>query len=73
MACLKMVASCCKASICLSPIWENGAAGVRFWRALMSSVAATVAFSADDRNDILELCEKNSTVSDWVTAFVLSM
>ena len=39
----------------------------------MSSVAATVAFSADDRNGILELCGKNSTVSDWMTAFVLGM
>ena len=30
----------------------------------MSSVAATVVFSADDRNSILELCGEISTVSD---------
>ena len=32
-ACWKMVVKCCRTSICLSPILENGAAGAGCWRA----------------------------------------
>ena len=47
-----------------------GAAGAGLWRSWISSVAAIVAFSAEDRNGILELCGRNSTVSGSITALV---
>ena len=47
-----------------------GAAGAWLRRAWISSVAAMVAFSAEDLNGILELCGRNSTVSVFITALV---
>ena len=46
------------------------AAGAGLGRAWISSVADIVAFSAKDRNGILELCRRNSTVSGCITAHV---
>ena len=50
-----------------------GAAGSGLWRAWISSVAYMVAFSAEDRNGILELCRINSTVSGCITDLVSGM
>ena len=36
----------------------------------MNSVAAMVAFLDEELNGILELCSKNSMVSDWMTAHI---
>ena len=47
-----------------------GAAGAGLRRAWISSVAAMVAFSAEDGNGFLELCGRNSTVSGCITALV---
>ena len=47
-----------------------GAAGDGLQRACISSVAAIVAFSAEDQNKIFELCGRNSTVSGCITARV---
>ena len=45
-----------------------GAADAGLRRAYISSAAAIVAFSAEDRNGIFELCGRNSTVSGCITA-----
>ena len=50
-----------------------GAADDGLQRAWISSVAAMVAFSAEDRNDILEFFGRNSTVSSCITALVSGM
>ena len=47
-----------------------GAAGAGLWRAWISSVAAMVIFSAEDRNGMLELCGRNLTVSGCITDLV---
>ena len=47
-----------------------GAAGVGLRRLCISSAAAIVAFYAEDRNGIFELCGRNSTVSSCITASV---
>ena len=70
VTCWKIRESCSRAAICLSPTRANGAAGAGFCSAWMSSVAAIVAFSIEERNGILELCGKNSTVSACITALV---
>ena len=49
-----------------------GGTGAGLRRACISSVAAIVAFSAEDRNGILELCGRNSTVSGCITSLVSS-
>ena len=59
--------------ICASPMCAYGAAGAGLRRAWISYVAAMVAFSAEDRNGILELCGRNSTVSGCITAIVSGM
>ena len=46
------------------------AAGAGLRRACISSVSAIVAFYAEDRNGIFELCGRNSTVSGCITARV---
>ena len=50
-----------------------GAAGAGLRRACISYIDAIVAFSAEDRNGILELCGRNSTVSGCITALVSGM
>ena len=50
------------ASIYLSPIFGNGAAGAGTLSTLIKLVAAMVAFSANDLYGILQLCGKKSTV-----------
>ena len=55
---LKSDARLLMASICLSPMFENGALEAGFSKACVSSVAVIVAFSADKRNDIVQLCGK---------------
>ena len=50
-----------------------GAAGDGLRRAWISSVAAMVAFLAEDQNGILELCGINSTVSGCITDLVPGM
>ena len=50
-----------------------GAAGAGLRRSWISSVAAMVAFYAEDRNGILELCGRNSNVSDCITDIVSGM
>ena len=52
------------------PMWAYGAAGSGCWREFMRSAAVTAAFSAKDRNVIVELCGNNSTVLGWKTARV---
>ena len=47
-----------------------GAAGDGFQRAWIISVAAIVAFSAEDRNGIFALCGRKSTVSSCITDLV---
>ena len=44
-----------------------GAAGAGLWRAWISSVAAVVAFSAENQNGILELCGRKSTFYGCIT------
>ena len=44
-----------------------GTAGVGLRRVWISSVAAIVAFSAEDQNKIFEFCGRNSTVSGCIT------
>ena len=51
-------------------MFAYGAAGARLRRACISSVAAIVSFSAEDRNGIFELCRRKSTVSGCITACV---
>ena len=50
-----------------------GVAGAGLQRAWISSIAAMVSFSAEDRNGILEFCGRNSTVSGCITALVSGM
>ena len=59
VTCWKMVANCCRAFICSSPISDNGAAGAGCWRVRLSSVTAMLAFSEEELNRILESCVKN--------------
>ena len=47
-----------------------GAAGAGLRREWISSVAAMVEFSAENRNGILKLCGRNSTVSGCITVLV---
>ena len=54
VACAKISDNLCSASICLSPMLANGAAGAGFFNACMSSLAAAVAFSVDDLYGILQ-------------------
>ena len=51
-------------------MFTYGAAGAGLRRVCISSVAAIVAFSAEDQNGIFELCGRNSTVSGCITASV---
>ena len=46
------------------------AAGAGLRRAWISSVTAIVAFYAEDRNGILELCGRKSTVSGCINDLV---
>ena len=50
-----------------------GATGAGLRIAWISSVAAMVEFSAEDRNGILELCSRSLTVSGCITALVSGM
>ena len=47
-----------------------GSSGAGLQRACISSVAAIVAFSAEDKNGTLEFYGRNSTVSGCITALV---
>ena len=73
VVCLKFSASWSNTCICVSPMCAYGAAGDGLRRSWISSVAAMVAFSAEDLNGILELCRRNSTVSGRITALVSGM
>ena len=70
---LKISASWSNTRICASPMCAYGAAGVGLRRAWISSVAAMVSFSAENRKFILQLCGINSTVSGCITALVSGM
>ena len=70
---LKISSSWSNACSCTSPMCAYGAAGAGLRRAWISSVAAIVEFSAEDRNGILQLCRINSTVSRCITALVYGM
>ena len=66
----KVSASWSRSCIWASPMCAYGAAGAGLKRACISYVATIVAFSAEDRNGIFELCGRNSTVAGCITALV---
>ena len=53
-------------------MYAYDAAGAGLRRAWISYVAAMVAFSAEDRNGILELCRRNSNLYGCITALFLA-
>ena len=61
------------AAIWSSPILEYGVGGAGFFSAFASSIAAIVAFSADEWNGRGVLCGKNSTQSESLSPLVLVM
>ena len=73
VACWKFSASWSNACIWAYTVCAYGAASAELQRAWISSVAAMVAFSAEDRNGILELCGTNSTVLGCINALVSGM
>ena len=73
VACWKFSASWSNACICASPMCAYGASGAGLWRAWISYVAAMVAFSAEDRNAILHVCGRNSTMYGCITSLVSGM